>query len=347
MGSTADFEEVRALFPGAPGYLDTASIGLPPGPALDELSAAIADWRAGTASVPGYDAWVDRGRAAFADLVGVAPSHVATGSQVSAFAGVVAASLPDGAEVLCAEGDFTSVLFPFLVQRPRISVRSVPLERLAEELGAGTDLVSVSAVQSSDGRVADLDALAAAAGEHGAATLIDATQACGWLPIDASRFDYLSCSAYKWLLSPRGASFFVADPGRVGEIAPVLAGWYAAEDRWNSLYGDRMELARDTRRLDLSPAWLSWVGAAPAVELLASLGAEAIGTHAVGLANLLRERIGLPESDSAIVSVEIRGAAERLAAAGVRASVRADGVRVGFHLYSDESDVDLVVDALA
>ena len=44
---------------------------------------------------------------------------MAIGSALSAFAGLVAASLPAGARVLCAEDDFTSLLFPFLVQEPR------------------------------------------------------------------------------------------------------------------------------------------------------------------------------------------------------------------------------------
>ena len=44
---------------------------------------------------------------------------VAVGAAVSAFAGLVAAALPAGARVLCAEGDFTSVLFPFLAQEAR------------------------------------------------------------------------------------------------------------------------------------------------------------------------------------------------------------------------------------
>jgi selenocysteine lyase/cysteine desulfurase len=73
---------------------------------------AVDDWRSGRASAPGYDQYVARGRSAFARLVGVPDEDVATGSQTSAFAGLVAASLPDGAEVLCAQGDFTSVLFP-------------------------------------------------------------------------------------------------------------------------------------------------------------------------------------------------------------------------------------------
>ena len=89
--------------------------------------------------------------------------------------------------MLCVEGDFTSVLFPFLAQEPRgVTVELVPLERLAEALGPEHDLVAFSAVQSADGRIADLDAIAAAAAEHGARTFVDTTQAMGWLPLDCS-----------------------------------------------------------------------------------------------------------------------------------------------------------------
>ena len=67
----------QALFPAARDYLDSATIGLPPATAMDELEAAVEQWRRGEASAPGYDAWVDRSRAAFARLVGVPEQLVA------------------------------------------------------------------------------------------------------------------------------------------------------------------------------------------------------------------------------------------------------------------------------
>jgi len=308
---------------------------------------ALDQWRGGRASARGYDEYVARARSAFGRLVGVPVEEVATGSQTSAFAGVVAASLPEGAEVLCAEGDFTSVLFPFLVQQERgVTVRSVALERIASEVRESTELVAVSAVQSSDGRIADLDAIAQAAHAHGSATFVDATQACGWLALDASRYDYTACSAYKWLLSPRGSAFFTVRPERLAGLVPHAAGWYAGQDRWDSIYGEPLRLADDARRLDLSPAWLSWVGTAPALELLADVGAESVGAHAVALADRLREELGLPSSRSAIVSLGAPGATERLKRADIRASVRGGAVRLGFHLYNDEEDVNAVIAAL-
>ena len=103
----------------------------------------------------------------FAGLLASRAVDVAIGPAVSSFAGLVAAALPAGARVLCAEEDFTSVLFPFLAQERRgVRVELVPAARVPEALGAEHDLVAVSAVQSATGQVCDLDALVAYLGTH-------------------------------------------------------------------------------------------------------------------------------------------------------------------------------------
>ena len=129
-------------------------------------------------------------------------------------------------------------------------------------------------------------------------------------------------------------------------LIPHNAGWYAGADIWNSIYGAPLRLAPDARGLDISPAWLSWVGAAPTLELFLSVGIENIHAHNVGLANQVRTGLGLDPGDSAIVRVVQAGAEEALRDAGVRFANRAGAVRLSFHLYNDETDVDLVVDAL-
>jgi selenocysteine lyase/cysteine desulfurase len=227
-------------------------------------------------------------------------------------------------------------------------VDTVPLARLVDAIGPGVDLVAVSAVQSADGRLVPggLDALAAAATRHGCLTYIDASQAVGWLPFEADRFDFVSCAAYKWLLSPRGAAFGVIRPERLAMLRPLYAGWYAGDDPWTSIYGPPLRLAKQARRLDISPAWLAWAGTLPALELLAEVGIAAIHQHDLALANALRDRLGLPRGDSAIVTVAMDGAMERLRAAGIKASVRAGAVRVSFHVHNTEDDVRAVARAL-
>jgi selenocysteine lyase/cysteine desulfurase len=330
-------------------YLNSATLGLPPRRTLVALEAALQEWRRGTVHAPRFDLAVDGSRRAYADLVGVAATDVAVGSQVSAFVGLVAASLPPGAEVVTASGDFTSVLFPLLARERRgVQVREVPLERVAEAVTPATRLVAVSAVQSADGAVADLGAIASAAEAAGAETLIDTTQAAGWLPIDASRFSYTTGGGYKWLLAPRGTAFLTVRPDLVETLDPVAASWYAGEDRWSSIYGGPLRLAASARRFDLSPAWHSWVGQAASLELLGEVGVDTLHAHATALASRFCAATGLPDPGSAIVAAvaddQVPGLLQR---AGIVAATRAGRLRLSFHVSTTERDVDRAADVLA
>ncbi len=344
MPSVADAQEQWSP---AGVYLNTASYGLPPRDGFDAMQQALADWRGGRTSWEHWGASSEGARAAWAAMVGVAPEQVAIGATVSAFTGLIAASLPDGASVIVPEVEFTSTLFPFLVQERRgVTVTTVPAERLAEAIDARTDVVAFSAVQMSTGEVADLDAIIAAARQHRARTLLDATQACGWLPIDATRFDAVVCGGYKWLTAPRGTAWMAIGDEWLEQIVPNAAGWYAGADVHSSYFGPPLRLSSDARRFDTSPAWFSWVGAQPALELLNRIGVGAVYEHDVALANRFRAGLGLDPSDSAIVSVALEGAAERLAQAGIVAALRGGRLRTSWHIYNDESDVDRVLDAL-
>ncbi len=337
--------EARRLFSPETVYLNTASYGLPPRPAWEAHEAVLDEWRHGRTGWYGWVDSVDVVRGLFARLVGVPVECVAVGTQVSAFVALVALSLPPGARVVCAEEEFTSVLFPFLARRD-LEVELVPLAELPNCITEGTAMVAVSAVQSSDGRVADLDAISAAAASAGALTLIDATQACGWLPIDASRFDYFVVATYKWLLGPRGCALMAARPEAAERLTPHLAGWFAGESARAS-YGGPLRLAPGARRFDVSPAWFSWVAQAPALELLLDVGIAAIHDWDVALANRFRAGLGPPPGDSAIVAVPPgAGAVDRLDAAGVMYADHGSVLRFSFHLYTTEADVDSAVAAL-
>jgi selenocysteine lyase/cysteine desulfurase len=329
------------------GYLNTASFGLPPRRAFEALQSALADWRTGATS---WEPWADAAdvaRTRFARLVSAERERVALGSTVSQLVAHLATAVPSGARVVAPDIEFTSNIFPWLVQRRRgVEVRFVPPRRLAEAVDARTDVVAYSAVQSATGEVADVVEVAAASRHHGALVVVDATQAVGWLPLDAAHADLLVCAAYKWLLAPRGAAFMVVGERLDEVVAPVMANWWATEDYRDGYYGPPLRLATTARRFDISPAWFSWVGAASALEVLLEIGVEAIQAHDVRLAGRFRAAMGLEPSVSAIVPVAAEGATERLAAAGVRAAVRAGNARLSFHVYNTDDDVDLAVAAL-
>ena len=144
------------------------------------------------------------------------------------------------------------MLFPLLAQESRgVVVDLVPLDALADAVDGDVALVAVSAVQSADGRVADLDAIAAAAAAR-RAEFIDATQACGWLPLDASRFDYVVCGTYKWLLGPRGCALMAVRPAAAERLRRTSPGGSRPRPERAS-YGGPLRLAAGARRSTSHP----------------------------------------------------------------------------------------------
>ncbi|TFD33678.1 aminotransferase class V-fold PLP-dependent enzyme [Cryobacterium sp. TMT1-19] len=334
--------EARERFRGGRGYLAACTLGLPTRETEAALRVDADAWALGTASAAGYAAVVERVRHAYARLVAVPVSRVAIGSQASVLAGLLAASVPDGAEVLCVDGDFSSMVFPFLSQAHRgVTVRHLPLAELAVGITADTWLVAFSLVQSATGAVADTAGIVAAARAHGCFTVCDTTQAAGWMPVDASVFDASICHSYKWLCAPRGVAFLTVAERLAVVLHPVQAGWYAGRDPWASCYGPDMNLAADARRFDVSPAWNAWVGAEPALELFGRLDLSTVRDHAVALGDALCAGLGLaPAGQSIVTWPDADGTdLDRLTRAGLTASRRAGRARVAFHLWNDEDDV--------
>jgi selenocysteine lyase/cysteine desulfurase len=328
------------------GYLDTATYGLPPRSTLAAVEGTIASW-AGRGSWLDWEQNGEACRELFAQIVGAQPEEIAYVAAASVAAGIVAASLPAkaGANVVLYERDFDSVLFPWRPLAERgVELRLLPLERLAEGVDQRTALVAVSLVQSSDGRMPDLAAIKAA----GTRLFLDGTQAVGSIPVDLAGVDYLVAHSYKWLLSPRGLCFFYVRPERLPEITPWLAGWKSRSDPFEDYYG-APELASDAHRLDVSIPWFSGPGARASLGLIVGLGAEAIGEHNLALARSFAAELGLAEPASPILRVPVddaEAAVERLKRAGVACSARSGSIRFAFHLYNDEEDVALALEAL-
>ncbi|WP_335935991.1 aminotransferase class V-fold PLP-dependent enzyme [Streptomyces sp. PTD5-9] len=352
METTSLARVVKDQFAPETTYLDTASRGLLPRRAAEAVKELADELATGSRAGSGDFEAVEAARAGFARLAGVDADRVAVGGSVAAHVGLIAASLPAGTEVVSPEGEFSSVVSPFAV-RGDLKVRYVPLEALADAVRPGTALVAFSSVQSSDGRVADLDAVREAAAAHGAGTLLDTTQSAGWLAVDAGAFDYTVTGGFKFLLGPRGTSFLTVTEEAQRTLPSVFASWAASDDPWDSTYGPVGRLSDSARRYDEPLSFLSYHGARHSLALLGEVGADALHAHATGLAARFREGLaglGLRAApgESAIVAVPGLGVrAAELARAGVVVSERAGSLRAAFHLYNTEGDVDRALDVLA
>jgi selenocysteine lyase/cysteine desulfurase len=334
-----------AEFVGAEGFLNSPTYGLPPQFMFDALQDCLRVWQAGTMDVPEFDHAVAAGRAGYAALVGAPVESVTMAGTVSSALGLVAAAIPDGSRVATLAGEFTSTSFPFAAQATRgVTITELDSDELVTT-ARDYDVVTASLVQSASGAVLDAEALRATVAGTDTLTVIDVTQALGWKNIDLSWADVTVAAVYKWLLAPRGTAWMSLSGRASTTMTPHNANWYAGEAPWSTIYGLPLRLAADARRFDVSPTWFSALGCGMTLPWLASLDRAAVEEHTLGLASRLRSELHLPHEDSAIVSIPT-AAADRLQEAGIRASIRAGAVRVGFHLYNTDDDLDRLLDVL-
>ena len=348
---------IRQLFAPARGsaYLDAATYGLPPRPTVDAMRRALQEWQQGTADwVRSWDQCGDVCREQFGQLIGAPPASIALVPAVSVAVGIVASSLQPGEEVVVPADEFTSVLFPLLVAEHErgVMVRTAPFAELADAVRPSTRLVAFSLVQSQSGQTAPLADICAAARSVGAQTLVDATHAVPFVPVNAelASIDYLVCAAYKHLLCPRGVSFLYVAPNRWDKVASPCASWRGARDPYGHYYGGPLDLAPSAARFDVSLAWFSWVGASVSLGFMCEWQRSGVLSGVRALAERLAAGLALAEPGSSVVSVPVhdaeaaRGALE---AAGVRAAVRGGAVRFSPHVYNTPRDVDRAVEAIS
>ncbi len=147
----------------------------------------------------------------------------------------------------------------------------MPFEHLAESIGPQTGLVACSVTRSQDGETAALADILAAARQHGAQVLVDATHAVPFVPLQRwiADIDYLVCHGYKHLLCPRGVAFSTSAATAGATSNPGSPTGATASPLYATSYGGSLdELAPNASRFDLSLAWHAWAGAEPSLHLL-------------------------------------------------------------------------------
>lgn len=331
------------MVPSRRGYLNTALTGLP-GPAAVEAARRVLEaWASGSLNWAEAVDQLDVARQAFATLVGAPVERIGIGQTVAGTLSAVAANLPDGAVVLAPEGEHNSNIYPYLHQAPRgVRMEFAPLEHLAEAVRPYHAAVAFGLVQSADGRIADLAAIAGAARDAGALTLVDVTQACGWLRFDPDLCDVFVSACYKWLMAPNGPAFIGLGPRAMEQLHAGHRSWIGNIDVHAAPYGPGGEAAPDARRFDLVPNFIAIAAATQSLGLLSAIGVAQIEEHNLGLVRRFCAALDLPAHASAIISVDA-GSISSISG-DLTATVRSGKARFSFHLYNDDDDVDAAVD---
>src|SRR6185312_10216733 len=144
-------------------------------------------------------------------------------------------------------------------------------------------------VQYLTGFRADLAAIGSICRETGTLFVVDGIQGLGAFPLNVKRcgIHALAADGHKWLTGPEGAGFLFVDDAVLDQITPREVGWLSVAP-WEDYTA--------ARRAAANPAPLEWrpgaarfesgslntaglVGLGAAVELLLSVGVEAVAAH--------------------------------------------------------------------
>jgi len=337
------------------------------------LEAKQAPWR-----ITAEDFFVstDRGRAAFAAVLGGSPDDVAIIPAVSYGMAVAAHILPvkRGQRVLLLDEEFPSVIYSWQARARAEGAEAVLVPRPADDdwtsavLDRIDDRVAVAALPAlhwTDGALLDLARIGARLREVGATLALDLTQSLGAMPFDlaAVQPDVVVAAAYKWLLGPYSIGFMhVAPPWQHG--VPLEHNWIGrlGSENFGGLVRYRDDYQGGARRYDVGePSNFALMPAA--VAALEQIVAWDLGRISATLGELTRELVyrgaklgftAVAEARRAPHYLGLRcegglpeGLGERLAAQQVFVSTRGAALRITPHVYNDSADLDRFEAALS
>ncbi len=296
----------RTLFPDlqAEVYLAHAAVSPVSTPVRQAVLAVLDDYaRLGVGAFPPWIVQRQRLKETIARLLHAEADDLALVQSTTA--GLMALALcldwRPGDRVVLTQGEFPANVTPWqqaakqfeleIVWLPQPDPHAIDawLAALETALNGGhVRVVAVSAVQFQTGLRMPLEAIAALCQGAEAELVVDAVQAFGAVPLDVQRLgiDYLACGAHKWCNGLEGAGFLYVAPQRIAALQPRMAGWLSHEDGLGFLFRGAGLLLHDRpirQRADfleignLSTA--SFAGMGAAVDLLETLGIDAIYTH--------------------------------------------------------------------
>lgn len=356
-------------------YLNNASIGALSNPVITAVEAFLHDVRDNGRN--NYPHWCHLAdgvvKSRIARLIGAESSEIAFVKNTTEGIITVANGLDwrAGDNVVIADIEYPSNVYCWMrLAKYGVAIRwvksregRVTVDDLAQAMDRRTRLVSLSAVQFSNGFRQDLAATGELCTERGVLLNLDAIQWVGVLAMDLSRYrvDFLSVGGHKWLLAPIGTGFFFCRRSALERLDPPNVGYHSvgkSEDHMDYELVYRNDAGRFEEALVNFPG--IW-GLDAAVKLQLALGPQTIERHILDLVGRAEEGLrgrgyvinsptGVGER-SGILSfrhpaLAAEDVAARLHTAGVDVAVRGGALRISPSYYNDVDEIERFVDAL-
>jgi selenocysteine lyase/cysteine desulfurase len=224
-----------------------------------------------------------------------------------------------------------------------------------------TLIVPATHVCFRNGHKTDIAALTELCHARGAYIFLDDYQRTGSGPIDvrALGVDFMVTGCLKYQIAMAGIAFLYVRRELIEQLEPTITGWFGRVNPF-AFRIDEIDWPETATRFESgTPPVANAYAALGGLTLLGSIGYDRIGRQVEALVERYRSAmhaggfvVRTPAEPArrgplvVVQSVDAPALVSRLAARGIVASSRGNGLRVSFHAYNNEGDVDAVVSAL-
>ncbi|GMQ86493.1 MAG: aminotransferase class V-fold PLP-dependent enzyme [Acidimicrobiia bacterium] len=323
-----------------------------------------------------WELWVEQAegaRARFARLLNATPDEVAVTTSVSAGVNSLLSGLrhTEGRnKIVISDFEFPTIgqithaqeLLGSKVDHVAAAAdATIPLERLAEAIDDETGLVAITLVSFRTGSKTDVKEVIRLAHEVGALVLVDSFQGVGAIPIDVRNLnaDFVTGGVLKYLLGSAGLAFLYCRADLLPQITPTATGWFADEDIFKMDIYDYSP-SPTARKFETGTPPIPNIYAANAgMDLMHEIGIAATEQHVGRLTDQLIEgldRIGAkmvtPRDPAkrgpmiAVATTDDQAMVAALKEDRILTSARDGNIRLSFHSYNSEEDIEQVVAGL-
>lgn len=317
-----------------------------------------------------WPGWVDRTeaiRVELASLLGVPdPDDVAFVGNSSTAMNLFSRLLPSGGTIVTARDEFPTSTVPWLHRGYElVFVESdggvISPDAVIAKVTADTRAVVLSAVQYGTGFRMDWAAVGADLRARGVPLILNATQACGVVPIDvvAGNVDMLCGTGLKWLAAGYGAGFCYVRRELLERAGLPDAGWQSVADP-GRMDNRNIQLRKGVRAAEVGCLPFATIFAlGGSLRLLGEVGMEIITQRVDHLRSYLRTHlnrarwsVASPERGAGITllmpkfELDVQAAVARLYERSIIVGARCGGIRVSTHYYNNEADIHRVLEAL-
>lgn len=356
-------EDLRKHFPALASctYLNTASNGVIPKPVVEWRSQHDLDLM-NHASVfrDTHKLHIEQIRKTVSGFFDASADETALIPNFSFGINTVLEGLPNGQKVLLLKNDYPSVNWPVETRDFDVCYAAID-ENLEQNIEAAVtkhkpDIFMFSIVQWLNGVKIDFEFLKRLKSDHPYLLLIaDGTQYLGTenFSFTDNVIDVLGASAYKWLNAGYGNGFIMVKESARERIFPKTIGFNSAE-RFESLATETTFMKhfepghQDTLNygsLEQAILFQEKLGREDLYQKIASLSAKAKESFAA--MGLLKKDTLLREKHSSIFNIKGDAALfQKLKDNNIICSLRGGGIRVSFHYYNNESELEKLLSVL-